>query len=167
MWWRRQRQHTSSLMSHHLFFYNARMQAAGFYHNMEMRPSVPYRNYNTWMGDPTRAMQAREILQIIKRDKLVENTAQIGSYMYKELAALMAQNSGAMYSLRGEGQGTFIAWDAASPAKRDELLRRMRARGIHVGGCGEQAIRLRPMLVFQRHHADLFLEHLAAVLKEV
>ena len=30
-----------------------------------------------------------------------------------------------------------------------------------------QAVRLRPMLVFEKHHADLFLAHLSEVLREL
>lgn len=58
-------------------------------------------------------------------------------------------------NLRGENRGTFIAWD--SP-RRDEFLRLMKGVGINVGGSGAAAVRMRPMLVFQFHHADIFLE---------
>lgn len=144
------------------------MQAAGFYHNLDLKPSMPYRNFNTWLGDPTRTLQAREILRIIKRDDLVANTAKVGAYVYDILKQLSTSTGqGKMFSLRGEGQGTFIAWDAQTPEKRDELIKRMRARGIHMGGCGEKAVRLRPMLIFQEHHANLFLENLSDVLKEL
>jgi 4-aminobutyrate aminotransferase/(S)-3-amino-2-methylpropionate transaminase len=173
------------------------MQAAGFYHNLELRPNMPFRQYGTWMGDPIRALQARGILNIIAKDKLVEHTASLGNYIYGELDQLRSDN---IVNLRGQGQGTFIAWDAQSPGKRDELIKRMKAKGVHLGGCGErvcgtrkgarkrqrptptsplnlslsisfpsssQAVRLRPMLVFEKHHADLFLTHLSSVLKEM
>lgn len=41
----------------------------------------------------------------------------------------------------------------------------MKKRGVNVGGCGERAIRLRPMLVFEKEHADLFLTRVAEVAK--
>jgi 4-aminobutyrate aminotransferase/(S)-3-amino-2-methylpropionate transaminase len=148
--------------------FSKKMQAAGFYHNINLKPSMPYRNFNTWLGDPTRALQAREILNIIRRDGLVENTAKVGDYIYQSLSELSnGVGKGKMHNLRGKGEGTFIAWDAESPAKRDELIKRMRNNGVHLGGCGDQAVRLRPMLVFQKHHADLFLEKLSNVLKEI
>jgi 4-aminobutyrate aminotransferase / (S)-3-amino-2-methylpropionate transaminase len=28
-----------------------KMQIAGFYHSIDLRPSQPYRNFNTWMGN--------------------------------------------------------------------------------------------------------------------
>lgn len=38
--------------------------------------------------------------------------------------------------------------------------------GIISGGCGDLAIRLRPALTFQEHHADIFLDKFRQVLKE-
>jgi 4-aminobutyrate aminotransferase/(S)-3-amino-2-methylpropionate transaminase len=111
------------------------MQAAGFYHNLDMRPNMPFRQYGTWMGDPIRALQARGILSVIAKNNLVEHTAKLGDYIYQELDKLQSNN---IVDLRGQGQGTFIAWDAQTPEKRDELIKQMRKRGIHLGGCGEK-----------------------------
>ena len=111
------------------------MQAAGFYHSLETRPNMAYRQYGTWMGDPVRALQARAILHVIDKNSLVEHTAKLGDYIYQQLAGLQSSQ---IEGLRGEGQGTFIAWDAQSPAKRDELIKRMKSRGVHLGGCGEK-----------------------------
>lgn len=111
------------------------MQAAGFYHSLEMRPNMAYRQYGTWMGDPIRALQAREILNVIEKNNLVEHTANVGNYIYGELEQLQSDK---IANLRGQGQGTFIAWDAQSPEKRDELIKKMKLRGIHLGGCGER-----------------------------
>lgn len=149
--------------------FSKKLQAAGFYHNLNLKPSLPYRNFNTWLGDPTRALQAREILRVVREDHLLENTAKVGGYIYENLEKLSQSNDGneKMFNLRGKDQGTFIAWDAETPEKRDEVIKRMRAKGVHLGGCGERAIRLRPMLVFQKHHADIFLENLSSVLKEI
>ena len=58
------------------------------------------------------------------------------------------------------GRGTFIAVDGDSPAKRDAIVGKLREGGVHAGGCGEAAIRLRPALVFQPRHADIFLSKL-------
>ena len=41
------------------------LQAAGFYHNLDTRPSEPYRNFNTWMGDPVRALQVRRVERFV------------------------------------------------------------------------------------------------------
>lgn len=36
-----------------------------------------------------------------------------------------------------------------------------------MGGCGNQTVRLRPMLVFQKHHADILLETAERVLSQL
>jgi 4-aminobutyrate aminotransferase / (S)-3-amino-2-methylpropionate transaminase len=38
--------------------------------------------------------------------------------------------------------------------------------GVQSGGCGEDSIRLRPALIFQEHHADIFLDRFRQVLTE-
>ena len=64
-------------------------------------------------------------------------------------------------NLRGKGQGTFIAWD--SP-QRDEILKKAKTIGINIGGSGAEAVRLRPMLIFQKKHADILLEGLEKIM---
>jgi 4-aminobutyrate aminotransferase/(S)-3-amino-2-methylpropionate transaminase len=48
--------------------------------------------------------------------------------------------------LRGKDAGTFIAFDAESTEKRDKFVKGMRDRGVIIGGSGDKAVRLRPML---------------------
>lgn len=101
------------------------------------------------MGDPARALLFKAMFQEIQRLKLVENTADVGSYLYSGLKRLQERYTGQIMNLRGQDRGTFIAFD--SP-KRDTLIRNSKAMGLNIGGCGEQSIRLRPMLVFQKRH---------------
>jgi 4-aminobutyrate aminotransferase / (S)-3-amino-2-methylpropionate transaminase len=119
--------------------------------------------YNTWVGDSARVLLFNAIYDEIKRLDLVDHTREIGAYVYSQLEALQSKYPGEILNLRGKGLGTFIAWD--SP-RRDEFVKRMRAKGVHLGGCGERAVRLRPMLVFQKQHADILLRTMEEVLKE-
>ncbi|KAL9037314.1 MAG: hypothetical protein Q9214_005755, partial [Letrouitia sp. 1 TL-2023] len=130
--------------------FSKKAQTAGYYFgNPELRPNKPYRQFNTWMGDPARAILFRAIIQEIERLNLVENTAQVGDYLYSGLDKLAKQYPHEIQNLRGKGQGTFLAWD--SP-RRDDFLGRAKTIGINIGGSGERAVRLRPMLIFQKHH---------------
>jgi 4-aminobutyrate aminotransferase/(S)-3-amino-2-methylpropionate transaminase len=43
-------------------------------------------------------------------------------------------------------------------SRRDAILTKLRISGVNCGGCGERSIRLRPALVFQPKHAEIFLE---------
>ena len=106
------------------------------------------------MGDPARAILFRAIIEEIERLNLVEHTARVGEYLYTELMRLRERYPNEILNLRGKGQGTFIAWD--SP-RRDELLKKAKGVGINVGASGVSGVRLRPMLVFQRHHGEFKL----------
>jgi 4-aminobutyrate aminotransferase/(S)-3-amino-2-methylpropionate transaminase len=39
--------------------------------------------------------------------------------------------------------------------------------GVQSGPCGDQTLRLRPSLIFQPHHADIFLNILEKVLNDI
>ncbi|KAI9807270.1 MAG: 4-aminobutyrate transaminase [Piccolia ochrophora] len=143
--------------------FSKKAQTAGYYFgNPELRPNKPYRQFNTWMGDPARAILFRAIIKEIERLSLVENTAHVGDYLYAGLEHLAKRFPKEFQNLRGKGQGTFIAWD--SP-RRDEILKKAKGVGINIGGSGQQAVRLRPMLIFQRHHADILLHALEKLAK--
>ncbi|WVO19187.1 4-aminobutyrate aminotransferase [Cryptococcus decagattii] len=129
--------------------FSKKAQASGFYHNLSTRAPFAYQAYNTWM--------------VIERDSLIKNVTLVGDYIYENLEQYEA--SGKILNLRGKGQGTFIAFDLPSPKERDEFIVQMRLQGVNLGACGSQSVRLRPMLVFEQSHADLFLEKLRNVLK--
>lgn len=149
--------------------FSKKMQAAGFYHNLDTRPSMPYRNYNTWMGDPTRTMQARQIIRTIQDHNLVQKTDEVGNYLYEKLTDMIENGAGRgkVENLRGENAGTFLAFDGVTAEGRDRLIMEMRKQGVHMGGCGDRAVRLRPMLVFEQKHADLYLERLEKALGQL
>lgn len=135
--------------------FSKKAQTAGYYFgNPELRPNKPYRQFNTWMGDPARAVLFRAIIDEVDRLGLVAATARVGDYVYSRLEALAAKYPGEFANLRGKGMGTFIAFDSPH---RDEFLRRAKKFGLNVGGSGQSAVRLRPMLIFEEKHADIML----------
>lgn len=134
--------------------FSKKAQAAGFYYSDDaLRPDKPYRQFNTWMGDPVRALLFRGIFDEVTRLNLVERTTQVGNYLYEKLDKLAAKYPGEMLNLRGKDRGTFIAWD--SP-RRDEVLKQAKAKGLNIGASGERAVRLRPMLIFEEQHGKTF-----------
>ena len=133
--------------------FSKKAQTAGYYFgNSDLKPNKPYRQFNTWMGDPARALLFRAIIREIERLGLVENTAAVGDYLYGGLERLAQRYPNEIENLRGKGQGTFLAWN--SP-RRDEVLKKAKTVGVNIGGCGETSVRLRPMLIFQKHHGEL------------
>lgn len=133
--------------------FSKKAQTAGYYYgNPALRPNKPYRQFNTWMGDPARALIFRGVIDEIERLGLVENTASTGAYLYAGLERLAQKYPEHFQNLRGKGQGTFIAWDTP---KRDAFVAKAKTVGVNIGGSGPSAVRLRPMLVFQNHHGML------------
>ncbi|KAH8432088.1 4-aminobutyrate transaminase gatA [Aspergillus melleus] len=145
--------------------FSKKAQTAGYYYgNPALRPNKPYRQFNTWMGDPSRALIFRGIIEEIERLGLVENTAATGNYLFSGLQRLSQKYPEHLQNLRGKGQGTFIAWDTP---KRDEFLAKAKGVGVNIGGSGQSAVRLRPMLIFQQHHADILLESVEKIIKQL
>lgn len=94
--------------------------------------NVPHPSYST-------LLQCREIINIVRDNKLVEHTAAIGVKLQDALATLFKQAPQHQISnLRGVG--TFIAWDFSTPGSRDKFLALMKANGVIMGGCGDQTV---------------------------
>jgi len=141
-----------------------KMQACGFYHNHEYRSQQPFRNFNTWMGDPIRALQLDETIKYIKDNHLVENTRITGEYLLKGLRTIegehqIIQNSRTL--------GTFAAFDLPNAQLRDKLIQIVKNNGVLIYMCGEKSIRLRPMLVFQPKHCHILLDILDKSVSEL
>jgi len=135
--------------------FSKKMQAAGFFHNIDLRPNEGYRNFNTWMGDPVRVLEAGVILKEVKEKHLIENAQITGDYLKKGLLDLQKKYSGLVSNVRG--LGTFLALDLPTAAKQGELLGTLRQKGVEATGSGSQSIRFRPSLVFQPKHAAILL----------
>jgi 4-aminobutyrate aminotransferase/(S)-3-amino-2-methylpropionate transaminase len=157
--------------------FSKKFQAAGWYfHEDKLIPNKPYRQFNTWfaptgwsdswgrMGDPVRALTAHAIIDEIRRSDLLNKVRETGDYLYNGLEKLSRKFPHRIRSLRGQGQGTFIAWTESSPAARDKFINKMKTFGVNIGGTGVAGIRLRPMLIFGKNHSDVFLERLEACL---
>lgn len=148
--------------------FSKKFQAAGFYFsNAELQPKLPFRQFNTWCGDPSKAILAKGIYQEIVKHNLVEKTAKLGDYLYSSLNTILSKFPQKVSNLRGENFGTFIAWDCVDDNLRNKVLIKCREAGVNLGGCGDYSIRLRPTLVFEKKHADIFLNILEDVISKV
>ncbi len=105
------------------------------------------------------------VLKTIKAENLLSETMKAGDKLMVGLNSLQDKYPGYLNSVRG--RGTFCAVNCDTGARRDWIIGKLREHGVHTGGCGESAIRLRPALVFKEHHADLFLEKLETILRSI
>ncbi|GAA6014210.1 hypothetical protein JCM11491_004138 [Sporobolomyces phaffii] len=117
------------------------------------------------MGDPIRALQAREMISFIQSHGLVAHTAAIGAKLFDALAAFAARYPRVMQNLRGKHEGTFISFDCDAPETRDRFVAEMRKAGVVMGGCGDRAVRLRPMLIFGEQQLEVLLGKMEGVLE--
>ncbi|CAH1971975.1 unnamed protein product [Acanthoscelides obtectus] len=145
--------------------FSKKMQMAGFFHSEEMSPHLPLRVFNTWMGDPGKTLLLQAVLDVIKRDNLLEQVQKSGKRLLEGMKDLEKEFSPLVHSSRG--RGTFIAITARNAEIRDDIVQQMYKKGIITGGCGQDSLRLRPALVFQEHHADIYLEALRSVLADI
>ncbi|KAJ5573337.1 4-aminobutyrate aminotransferase [Penicillium hetheringtonii] len=123
--------------------FSKKAQAAGFYFgNPELRPSKPFR----------------------LSEYLDRGPVSVGNYLYKRIEELSQSFPDVFQNLRGKDFGTFIAFDTV---KRDSFLCLAKQHGVHIGGCGDSGVRLRPMLIFQKHHADILLEVFEKIARQI
>ncbi|XP_050532921.1 4-aminobutyrate aminotransferase, mitochondrial [Daktulosphaira vitifoliae] len=144
--------------------FSKKMQTGGYYLKREFLPDLPYRVFNTWMGDPTKIVLLEAILNVIKRDNLLSVVEKSGDILMSNLRDLEAEFPALINSSRG--RGTFISFNAADSKLRDDFVNRLKAKGVQTGGCGDIAIRMRPALIFQPQHAHIFIDRLRQVLSE-
>jgi len=99
---------------------------------------------STWGGNLVDMVRSQKYLEIIKKEKLVENAAYIGQYLLKQLQGLQEHYSGIISNVRG--RGLMCAIDLPSEKIRNELIKRTYKDGMVILGCGEKSIRFRPPL---------------------
>ncbi|KAF3818948.1 hypothetical protein GH733_012365 [Mirounga leonina] len=144
--------------------FSKKMMTGGFFHKEEFRPNAPYRIFNTWLGDPSKNLLLAEVINIIKREDLLNNAAHAGKALLTGLLDLQARYP--QFISRVRGRGTFCSFDTPDETIRNKLILIARNKGVVLGGCGDRSIRFRPTLVFRDHHAHLFLNIFSDILAD-
>ena len=104
----------------------------------------------TFGGNHLACAAAIAVLDIIKEENMVENAANIGSYLMENL-----KGNKAIKELRGEGLMIGIELNEGYTDLRNRLLFE---RHIFTGGAGANVMRLLPPLCITKEIADKFLE---------
>jgi len=98
---------------------------------------------STFGGNLVDIVRMGKILEVIHRDKLVENAARVGKHLLTQLQEL-EKNEDKVTSARG--LGLMCAFDMPTPEERDRVLKRCYKAGMIILGCGPRSIRFRPAL---------------------
>ena len=112
----------------------------------------------TFGGSHLACAAAIAVLEVIERDALVENAAEIGDYLLAELHKI-----GGLKEVRG--RGLMIGFDVEGSAS--ELRRRLVfEQHVFTGGAGAHTVRLLPALGLSEAQADEFVARLKALLED-
>jgi L-lysine 6-transaminase len=104
---------------------------------------LPGRINSTWGGSLVDMVRATHILQIIEREKLVDNAHDMGCVFLEGLRALAADEP-LISSPRG--RGLMAAFDLPDKSKREQFYNGLFETGLLALRCGDRSIRFRPAL---------------------
>jgi 4-aminobutyrate aminotransferase/(S)-3-amino-2-methylpropionate transaminase len=139
-----------------LMTFSKKALTGGFYYADHMTLHQGFRVFNTWMGDPTKALQLKAVLETMERDNLLENVKVAG----EELQSILKEFEKAGLIQNVRGFAAIQAFDCNTPEERTELRKALISRGVLVGQSGDRSIRFRPALIFTPQHARQFGEAL-------
>merc|ERR1712212_1410235 len=145
--------------------FSKKMLSGGIYHNLEHRPPHPGRILNTWVGDPHKIIMLEQVVKTIKEESLLDLVTESGETIMAGLEDIQSRYPEILTKARG--RGTVCAVDVKNVELRDKILTTLRQRGVHLGGCGESAIRIRPCLTFTPRHANIMLDNINDVLYDI
>ncbi|VDM70813.1 unnamed protein product [Strongylus vulgaris] len=117
------------------------------------------------MGDPSKLFLLQKVIEVIKRDNLLEKTKDVGKFFQQELARLQSAHSSKLSQARG--LGTFAAIDLPNADIRDQFVAKAVNLGLHCGGCGEKSVRFRPALIYGKKHAEITFDILEKTVKQI
>jgi 4-aminobutyrate aminotransferase-like enzyme len=125
--------------------------AASFANGMEY--------FNTFGGNPVSCAVGLAVLDVIRDEGLQENARDVGEYLVRGLRGL-AERHPSICDVRG--LGLFLGFELIDAQVADELVNRMKERGVLLSTDGPRhnVIKIKPPLIFSRGDADLLLERL-------
>ncbi len=106
---------------------------------------------STWGGNLVDMVRFTLYLEVIEKENLVKNAAEMGDYLLEKLSAL-SDDYEQVSNVRGKG--LFCAFDLPSGDDRDALANLIAEEGALILGCGLQSIRFRPHLNISQDEID-------------
>ncbi len=124
------------------------------------------RYFNTFGGNTVSCAAALAVLDVIQREKLVQNAREMGAYLKEGLQTLAEQHP-AIREVRGAG--LFIGVQMQSRELTSRIVNDLKRGGVLIGSAGRNVdvLKIRPPLTIARAEIDLLLETLSHVLRNV
>jgi L-lysine 6-transaminase len=114
---------------------------------------------STFGGNLVDMVRATRILEIIEEEKLIKNTAEMGSVMLEGFESISAESKAVVSNVRGKG--LMVAFDLPDQAKRNTMLSNMFDNGLLAMKSGDHSIRFRGMLDTPQEAIEQALEIVA------
>jgi 4-aminobutyrate aminotransferase len=133
---------------------------------------VPGSHASTFGGNPVCIAAALATLDVIEKESLLANSAEVGSHMLKRMADWPSK-----YRIVGDvrGRGLMIGVEIVKDQKtkeyaaeqRDRIVELAFERGILFLGCGPSTVRISPPLVVTKDEADAAIDGLEEAIEIV
>ena len=129
----------------------------------EIFPKEDGRISSTWgEGNAMATAVGYKTIEIIQKEKLVQNADKMGKYLRNRLKELMDSHK-SIVEVRGLGLMDAIEID--SHKKREQIVSNCLKKGLLLIGCGHNSIRFLPPLNVTKREIDLCVDILDSVLK--
>jgi 4-aminobutyrate aminotransferase len=138
----------------------------------EIMDWVPGSHASTFGGNPICIAAAMATLDVIGRERLLENSTKIGDHMLKRMADWPSKLK-LVGDVRGRGLmiGVEIVKDKMTKehgsAERDRIVEMAFERGVLFLGCGPSTVRICPALVVTKEEADVAVDVLEQCIVEI
>ena len=133
-------------------------------HEMVSKFRETHRYFNTFASSPLQAAAGSAVLDEIIENGLVQQVTDVGAGLKTALTDLQAEHP-QIGDVRGSGLFIGIDWVAPGTTDPDvsgaqRMVESLKSRLILLGKAGQHGnvLKIRPPLVFQDEHAELFLE---------
>jgi 4-aminobutyrate aminotransferase len=126
---------------------------------------VPGSHASTFGGNPVCIAAAMATLDVIEREGLMQNAAEVGNHMLKRMSDWPKKHK-LVGDVRGRGLmiGVEIVKDQKTKeygaAERDRIVELAFERGVLFLGCGPSTVRIAPPLVVTKDEADVAMDAL-------
>ncbi|HEX9828970.1 MAG TPA: L-lysine 6-transaminase, partial [Bacteroidota bacterium] len=125
----------------------------------------PSRINSTFGGNLTDMVRFTKVLEIIEEEQLVQNSANVGTHLQKQLQTLEQDFSELTSNTRGKG--LLCAMDLDTAQNRDQLRSKAYEEGLILIGCGDRSIRFRPALNISTQEIDEGISIIRHALQEI
>lgn len=127
--------------------------------------------FNTFGGNPVSCAIGREVLRVVRDERLQESALEVGEFLKSELEALSND-----FPIIGQvrGQGLFLGFELVDenknplPEKAAYLANRMKDLGILMSTDGKDVnvLKIKPPMVFSKENAEELIKRLRVILAE-